>query len=64
MNERVLIDKMTAENSPLLPKIVEGIAKVAMGSGWGSVVIEIRDKQVVSVQSKEYNKIEYKFFVD
>ena len=44
----------------LLPDVIEGIWKIKMGSGWGSITLQLQDKVVTGVNivetrvSKEY----------
>lgn len=55
---------LTKLNPAVIPRIVRGIFNIAVGTGWGVVKIEMRDKMVTRVLPEESDTVNQPVFVD
>lgn len=54
---RVLLQE-TQVNPEIIPKVIRGISNMALGAGYGKVVIYMRNKRVTSIETAEEDKLD------
>ena len=54
---RYLLEQ-TGVNPSILSKVIRGISNMAIGAGYGRVIIYMRNKQITSVETAEEDKLD------
>lgn len=54
---RILLEE-TGVNPQILPKVIRGISNMALGAGYGKVVIYMRNKTVTSIETAEEDRLD------
>lgn len=53
---------LTKINPAILPRIIRGMFNLAVGTGWGTVRIEMKDKMVTRILPEESDEIDQPVF--
>ena len=54
---RTLLEE-TGVNPQIIPKVIRGISNMALGAGYGRVIVYMRNKTVTSIETAEEDRLD------